>query len=220
MMPMMADADQRCNGKRTIAEAPDEVATVASGRLLVPPAWLPRQRRRTKRAGAHRHPRVRTHVRAVQGEPKGSQLACGAASTVQREVLEAERAAVVGFRRYAIRDQRYAPSGLPLSTWDLGLWTFDFFSALQRDDVQVICARPDPGATVWERRDVIEGHREPRDGGCGGRVFDDRFQPPTERAKGEARRASGNGLDVHSLRPTPVPVPDPYLDGTTSEEAR
>jgi hypothetical protein len=85
-------------------------------------------------------------------------------------------------------------SGAPIGPWTLfSVWlsTFSFrlcnvFSAFQRDDVQVIRARSDPGATVREGRDVIEGHREPRDGGGGGRVFDDRFLNPTERAKGEA----------------------------------
>jgi hypothetical protein len=74
-------------------------------------------------------------------------------------------------------------------------WTLDFrlrtvFSAFQRDDVQVIRVRPDPGATVREGRDVIEGYREARDGGCGGRVFDDRFQPPGESARKGKRDGS------------------------------
>lgn len=48
----------------------------------------------------------------------------------------------------------------------------------------------DPGVIVREGRSVIEGRRKPRDGGSGGRVFDDRFRSPTERANGE----SGVGL--------------------------
>jgi hypothetical protein len=41
--------------------------------------------------------------------------------TVQHEVLEGERAAVVGFRRYAICNQRYAPSGFALSAFGFEL---------------------------------------------------------------------------------------------------